>query len=202
MKAASSVHIAAVAIPCRADVFPQVRQFAQTHGSPRLEHALRFEGHCEDGQLVEQEQGRSLGRYSRAVKRGTGPCALYDVAPRWLDPFDVGLFLRGMPRLQRLAAALNVEPETGAVAEHSRQGQCRRCRHVAPVVIRIIQIRALSICHQSRLKVQVGFAERWTPSRSKQLNLAIADQASCANASPTRLLNKRTTGTSCATFQV
>lgn len=84
MKAASSMHIAAVAILCRADVFPQVCQFAQTHGSPRLEHALRFEGHCEDGQLAEQEQSRSIGRYSRAVKRGRG-LALY--AP----PLLVGL---------------------------------------------------------------------------------------------------------------
>ena len=64
---------------------------------------------------------------------------------RALDPLAL---LGAVHRLPQIAAPLHVEPEVRAVAEHARQDESRRCRHVPAVVAQLVDVLAL---HAHRL---------------------------------------------------
>jgi hypothetical protein len=63
-----------------------------------------------------------------------------------------------MHRLPQVAAPLYVQPEIGAVAEHSRRDESRRGRHVAAIVAQFVDVLAL---HAHRLsQAGLGQAQR------------------------------------------
>ena len=102
--------------------------------------------------VVDRLVHRSCWQPGRCRRDGSGRAAQ---GPR---PIDAPALVGVVQRIPEIVAALEVQPEVGAGAEHPRQNERRRRRDVAPVVAECVDLAAL---HAHRLgKRRLGQAHR------------------------------------------
>src|SRR5216684_5632352 len=100
---------------------------------PPPRRSRRRDSRASRNRLRPAASGREWTRWQRS-RRGTERSRAFDsLALAWI-----------IHRLPQLAAPLHVEPKVGAVAEHAREDERRRRRHVPAVVAQLVDMLALN----------------------------------------------------------